>query len=111
PEVLGRGLEGLLEGALDLAVDVPDQALQLAHRALRVLALRLQLLDVLASLLVLALGERVDGADLAAAALQPLQPAVDPGAVLLAQLLFRRPDLLTEALRDRGELPRRLGTA
>src|SRR6201999_3996433 len=54
---VGRGcLEGLLEGALDLRVDVADQRLQLAHAPLGVLALGLQRLDVLARLLVLALG-------------------------------------------------------
>src|SRR4029077_9353021 len=71
-EVLRRRLESLLEGTLDLAVDVADQRLQLVHAALGVLALALQRLDVLASLLVLLLGQRVDRPDLSPAALQPL---------------------------------------
>ncbi len=110
-EVLRGRLEGLLEGALDLTVDVADQRLQLAHAALGVLALGLQRLDVVARLLVLLLGQRVDRADLGAAALQPLQPAVDFGALLVAQRLLGRGDLLAESLGDRGQLLGGLGAA
>ncbi len=110
-EVLRRRLEGLLEGALDLAVDVADQRLQLVHAALGVLALGLQRLDVLAGLLVLLLGERVDRPDLGAAALQPLQPAIDVGPLLLAQRLLGGLDLLAQPLGDRGQLLGRLGAA
>ncbi len=50
-------------------------------------------LDVLACLLVLALGQWVDRADLGAAALEPLEPAVDLASLLLraAALGGRRP--------------------
>src|SRR5207342_2094240 len=103
-EVLGGRLEGLLESALDLPVDVADQRLELAHAPLGVLALRLQPLDVLAGLLVLALGERVDRADLRAAAVEALEAAVDVGALLVAERLLGRGDLLAEPLGDRGQL-------
>src|SRR6187549_1529508 len=110
-EVLGGRLEGLLEGPLDLAVDVADQRFQLAHAALDVLALDLERLDVLARLLVLLLGERVDRPDLGAAALQPLQPPADVGALVVGERLLGRPDLLAEPLGDRRQLLRRLGPA
>ena len=71
-EVRGRRGEGLLEGLLDAAVRVADQALELAQRGLEVLALAFELLDVLERLLVLLLRERVDRAELVAAALQAL---------------------------------------
>ena len=71
-EVAGRGLEGRLEGLVDLAVGVADQTAQLAQRCLQVLAARLQLLDVSEGLGVLLLRERVDRTELLAAALQAL---------------------------------------
>src|SRR5260221_7713649 len=110
-EVLRRRLEGLLESALDLAVDVADPRPQLAHAPLGVLALSLQRLDLLASLLVLLLGQRVDRPDLRPTALQPLQSAVDVGALLLVQRLLRLTDLLAQTLGDRRQLLCRLGTA
>ena len=60
-EVLRRSRERLLERVADALVGVADQALELAHRRLQVLALALELLDVLDRLRVLLLGERVDG--------------------------------------------------
>ena len=110
-EVLRRRLEGLLEGALDLRVDLADQRLQFAHAALGVLALGLQRLDVLAGLLVLLLGERVDRPDLGAATLQPLQAAIDVGPLLVAQSLLGGLDLLAQPLGDRGHLLGGLGAA
>ena len=71
-EVLRRGLEGLLERLADAAVGLLDQPLELRERALEVVALRLELLDVRDGLLVLPLGERVHRAELLAAAHQPL---------------------------------------
>src|SRR5262245_22312889 len=108
-EVVRGGLEGLLEGPFDLAVDVADQRLQLAHPALGVLALCLQRLDVLTSLLVLALGERVDRADLGAAPVEPLEAAPDVGSLLLAEILLRRRNLFAEPLGDRRQRLGRLG--
>ncbi len=64
---------------------------------------------MLAGLLVLALGQRVDRADLGAAALQPLEATVDLGALLVAQRPLGRADLLAEPLGDRGQLLGRLG--
>src|SRR5690606_24060958 len=93
-EVAGGRLEGLFEGTLDLAVDVADQRLQLAHPPLGVLALGLERLDVLARLLVFAFGERVVRADLGSTALQPLEPAVDLGPLLVGERLRRLPYLL-----------------
>ena len=89
-EVLGRRGEGLLEGLLDPAVRVADQLLELAQRGLEVVALALELLDVLQRLLVLLLRERVDRAELVAAALQ----ALDAGGqrVALAGREARRSD-------------------
>ena len=58
------------------------------------------------------LGQRVDRADLGPAPLQPLEPAVDLGPLLVAQRLLGRRDLLAEPLGDRGQLlarPRRGG--
>ena len=102
-EVLRRGREGLLEGLLDATVGVADQALELAQRGLEVLALVLELLHVLERLLVLGLGERVDRAELLAAALQ----ALDAGAQRVALLSGAGPGRLgreAELGRRRGEL-------
>ena len=62
-EVLLRRLEGVLEGGLDLAIGVGDQALQLRQGGLEVLALLLEAGDVIQRLRVLALGEWVHRAE------------------------------------------------
>ena len=54
---------------------------ELAQRGLQVVALAFELLDVLQRLLVLLLGERVDRAELLAAALQALDAGVQRGAL------------------------------
>ena len=72
-EVLRGGLEGLLEALADAPVGLGDQALELRHRRLEVAALLLELLDVRDRLLVLLLGKRVDGPELLAAAVEPVQ--------------------------------------
>ena len=107
-EVLGGGLERLLEGLLDAAVGVPDQAGQLAQRGLQVLALALELLDVLQRLLVLLLRERVDRAELLAAALQALDAAcAGARARRRASACLGRLGRQAELRREPGEL--RLG--
>src|SRR5690606_37341571 len=83
-EVALGGLERLLEGGGDLAVGLTDQLLQLAQRPLEVLALRLEVGDVLLRLAVLALGERVDRTELLAAADQALDRRL--GALALGLL-------------------------
>ena len=62
----------------DLAIGLADQLRELVQRLLEVLALRLELGDVVLRLLVLALGERVDGTELLAAADQPLDRRLRP---------------------------------
>ena len=59
---------------------------------------------MLAGLLVLALGEWVDRADLGAAPLQALEPPLDLAALGIAQGPLRRPDLLPQPLADLGQL-------
>ena len=71
---LGR-LEGLLEGRVDLAVGLADQALELGERRLEVRRAAPRALDVRERLLVLALGERVDRAELLAPAREALELA------------------------------------
>ncbi len=66
---------------------------------------------MVARLLVLALGQRVDRPDLAAAPLQPLQAAVDLRPLLLAQRRLGCADLLTELGGDLGQLALGLGAA
>ena len=105
-EVLGRGLERLLERLLDAAVGVPDQAGELAQRGLQVVALALELLDVLQRLLVLLLGQRVDRAELLAAALQ----ALDPGVELRALAVRRAAPRTARAARP-SFVARRLSSA
>ena len=105
-EVLAGGLEGLLEGRGDLAVGLADQLRELVERLLEVLALRLELGDVALRVLVLALGERVDGAELLAAADQPLDRGTDRGPLLLVERLRLRRRVEVEAGED--PLPLRL---
>ena len=71
-EVLGRRLERLLEALPDATVGLLDEALELGEGGLEVAPLGLELLDVRDRLLVLLLGEGVDGAELLAAALKAL---------------------------------------
>ena len=99
-EVLARRLECLLEVSGDLAVGLGDQALELLHRRLEVRALLLELRDVGPGLLVLALGEGVDGAQRLAAASEALELRVDLRALGVGEGL-RRPG------RSRGQAPRR----
>ena len=110
-EVARGGLEGLLERLADAPVGVADQALELAHRGLEVLALGLQLLDVGDRLLVLALGERVDRAELLAAAAQALDPRLEVGARDVVQLLLGRRGLEPELLGQPAQLAPGVGRA
>ena len=103
-EVLRRGGEGLLEGLLDAAVRVADQLLELPQRGLQVVALAFELLDVLERLLVLLLRERVDRAELVAAALQALDAGVQRRALVVGQRLVGRLGLQAELGRQAGEL-------
>ena len=108
-EVRGRRGEGLLEGLLDAAVGVADQALELAQRGLEVLALAFELLDVLERLLVLLLRERVDRAELLAAALEALDAGGERVALAVGERLGRRlgrePELLGERARAGARRP------
>jgi hypothetical protein len=110
-EVRRGRLEGLLEGALDLVVDFADQRLELTHRPLGVLALRLQLFDVVGGLFVFALGERVDRADLGTPAVEPLEFAVDLAALVLGHRQIGGRHFLTEFLDDRAHFSFGLGAA
>src|SRR5262249_30027295 len=104
---LGRRREGLLESLLDPPVGVLDQALELAQRGLEILALRLELLDVLERLLVLGLRERVHRAELLAAALQALELLVQVVTLSLVKRGLGRLRFEPKLLRQGGE--RRLG--
>ena len=86
-EVPRGGVEGLLERLADAAVGLLDEALELGERALEVGALGLELLDVRDGLVVLLLRERVHGAELLAAAHQPLDPLGERLALLVGQRL------------------------
>ena len=77
---------------------------QLAQGVLEVLALALELLDVRERLLVLVLRERVDRAELLAAALQALDPALQVRALGLGQRLGGRLGLEAQALGEAAEL-------
>ena len=103
-EVLGGGGEGLLEGLLDPPVGVADQPAQLAQRVLEVLALGLELLDVRERLLVLVLRERVDRAELLAAALQALDAALQLGALGVGERLGGGLGLQAQPLGEAAEL-------
>ena len=103
-EVLRRGGEGLLEGLLDAAVRVADQLLELPERGLQVVALAFELLDVLECLLVLLLRERVDRAELVAAALQALDAGEQRPTLVVGQRLLGRLGLQAELGREAGEL-------
>ena len=76
---------------------------QLAQRALKVLALDLELLDVLHGLLVLAGGQRVHRAQLLAAAGQALDPALEVDALLGLQRLLGGLGLQAQAAGDLGQ--------
>ena len=107
-EVARGDLEGLLEGLPDAAVGLADQAAQLREGGLEILALALELVDVLDRLLVLVLGQRVHGADALAPALEPLEARLDLDPLLLGQRALIL-DLAAEALRDARQLSRRRG--
>src|SRR5439155_24611519 len=110
--VASRGVEGLLEALADAAVGLADQALELGQRRLEVGALRLELLDVLDRLLVLPLGERVDGPELLAAAGQALDARLELLAPLGRQLLVERGgDLRRRVVAEVGRDPRELRAA
>src|SRR5204862_3409046 len=94
-----------LEALTNAPVGVTDQALELRERGLEVLALSLELLDVLDGLLILALGERVDRADPLAAALQALEAQLDLLALIARQRLVWR--LGAEPARDPRQVGRR----
>ena len=85
-----------MEGAVDLAVGLGDQACQLGERLLEVLALLGELADVRQRLLVLALGERVDRAQLLAPAPKALEAALDLLALGVADRRRSRLQLTTE---------------
>src|SRR5690606_24891861 len=70
-----------------------------------------ELLDVLARLLVLALGERVHGAQRLAAARQALELTLDLLALLVAERLGDRLDLAPQRLGDTRQLHARLVAA
>ena len=103
-EVSRRRLERLLERLADLPVGVGDQLLELAQRGLQVVALALELLDVLERLGVLLLGERVDRAELLAAPRQPLDAAAQRLALLVGERLRRRRRFELEPRGERAEL-------
>ena len=103
-EVLGRGLERLLEGFLDAPVGVLDELGQLTQRGLHVLAHALELLHVLERFLVLGLRERVDRAELLTAALQALDRLVQVRALVVAERLLGRLRLQPELRGEPGEL-------
>ena len=112
------------EALADLAREAADDALELAHGGRQVVDLRAHVVEPLALLLQLLLGQRVDGAELAAAALEPLDArrearqllgrqrldGVDRGqAVLLGQLGGARPQLGEPLLGVRGLALERAG--
>ena len=116
--------EGRLEALADLAREAADDALELAHRRRQVVDLRAHVVEALALLLELLLGQRVDGAELAPAALQALDArrqarellgrqrldGVDRGqAVLLRELGGPRPQLGQALLGVRGLALERAG--
>ena len=96
---------------MDLAVGLADQALELGEGGLEVGALRLEALDVLERLLVLALGERVDGPELLAPAREALELGLDLGPLLVAERLLGGPELAAEGRAQLRQLRRGLGTA
>ena len=112
-EVALGGLERLLEGRVDLAVGLADQALELRERRLEVGALGLEALDVLERLLVLALGQRVDRAELLAPARRrrsSLRLDLEPLGVV-ERPRSRRPSSRPSVGADPLELGGRLGAA
>ena len=84
---------------------------ELGERALEIGTLGLEALDVLERLLVLALGERVDRAELLAAAADAVELDLDLGALVLVEGLGRRTDLAPERRGDLRQLAGRLGAA
>src|ERR687895_2077474 len=111
-EVPGRGLEGLLEALPDAAVGLLDEALELREGGLEVAPLPLQLLDVRHGLLVLLLRKRVHGAELLAAALEPLDAGGEGLALVGGERLGggrRRPRKRRGRSRLRRRLARGLG--
>ena len=103
----GRG-EGLLEGGRDLAVGRRISFASSASAASRSSRWDSRSLDVLLRLLVLALGQRVDRAELLAAADQPLDPRLDPRPLLVLEPLRAPARGSSSSLRD-DPLPLRLG--
>jgi hypothetical protein len=102
-EVARRSLEGLLEGGLDPVIGLADEAAQLAQRRLEVLALRLQVLHVRLRLGVLLLGERVDRAELLAAATRAARSGPPGSRGPRRKRLGRRLGLEAEALGELGQ--------
>src|SRR5262249_2878421 len=92
----------------DLAIGATDQSAKLGDRLLEVLSLLGQLRDVLARLRVLALGQRVDRADLLPVAVDSRELGLDRLALLVAQRLGGRTKLLAERSAEALELRRAL---
>src|SRR4051794_26140804 len=107
-EAARRRLERLLEGRGDLPVGPADQGAQLRDRPLEVLPLLGEVGDVLAGLLVLPLGQRIDRSDLLPVALQPLQSRLDGLALLLRKLRPSRGRFLPKRLAQPSQLRRAL---
>src|SRR5262249_14483497 len=95
-EAAGGRLERLLERRGDLAIRPAHQRAELGDRLLQVLPLLGQLGHVLPRLGVLPLSQRVDGADLLAAAPEARELGLDLIAVGLAERLARGLELLAQ---------------
>src|SRR5215207_1932436 len=107
-EVLRGRRERLLERVADPLVGVADQALELAQGGLEVLALALELLDMLDRFRVLLLRERVDGPELLAPAPEPLDATLEVRALGVGQRLVGGLGLEAELRRQLLELAARV---
>src|SRR5215207_1777872 len=107
-EVLRGRRERLLERVADPLVGVADQALELAQGGLEVLALALELLDMLDRFRVLLLRERVDGPELLAPAPEPLDATLEVRALGVGQRLVGGLRLEAELRRQLLELAARV---
>src|SRR5829696_5132252 len=107
-EVLRGRRERLLERVADPLVGVANQALELAQSGLEVLALALELLDMLDRFRVLLLRERVDGPELLAPAPEPLDATLEVRALGVGQRLVGGLRLEAELRRQLLELAARV---
>jgi hypothetical protein len=107
-EVLRGSFVGLLEALTNPLVRVPDQALELGEGALEVLALALELLDVGDRLVVLLRCERVDRAELLAAAGEAVDTGGELGAAIVVERLLGGLRGQAKALGDLRELAGRV---